>query len=225
MAAIAETGPDALLEPHVAEYKVDISVLGGVLETRLERTETGYRATHVVRATGLSRLLAGGSISDTSEFEVVDDTLRPRRFATEDTASRDRTQADIRFDWSANTAAGSVNGEPFELELAEPMHDRISIQYKLMHDLLEGRADSSYVLFEPDELKDLDVRIVGEREVEVPAGRFRVLGVQQQATESRRITTLWCAPELGYLPVVIEQHRKGKLRMRATLKDYRPLDG
>jgi hypothetical protein len=29
--------------------------------------------------------------------------------------------------------------------------------------------------------------------------------------------------ELGYLPVLIEQHRKGKLRMRAELKTYAEL--
>jgi hypothetical protein len=30
-------------------------------------------------------------------------------------------------------------------------------------------------------------------------------------------------PELGYLPAVIEQHRKGKLRMRAELSSYTAL--
>jgi hypothetical protein len=29
--------------------------------------------------------------------------------------------------------------------------------------------------------------------------------------------------ELGYLPVLIEQHRKGKLRMRAELSNYTEL--
>jgi hypothetical protein len=34
---------------------------------------------------------------------------------------------------------------------------------------------------------------------------------------------LWCAPELDFLPVVIEQHRKGKLNFRASLTNYTPL--
>jgi hypothetical protein len=37
---------------------------------------------------------------------------------------------------------------------------------------------------------------------------------------SSRVTTLWCVPELEYLPVIIEQHRKGKLNLRAVLASY-----
>jgi len=37
------------------------------------------------------------------------------------------------------------------------------------------------------------------------------------------VTTLWCVEELGYVPVLIEQHRKGKLRMRAELQTYTAL--
>jgi hypothetical protein len=33
---------------------------------------------------------------------------------------------------------------------------------------------------------------------------------------------LWCVEELGFLPVLIEQHRKGKLRVRASLRKYEP---
>jgi len=40
---------------------------------------------------------------------------------------------------------------------------------------------------------------------------------------SKRITTMWCVEALDYLPVIIEQHRKGKLKMRAVLSSYSPL--
>ena len=55
------------------------------------------------------------------------------------------------------------------------------------------------------------------------AGEFNAVGIQHQAENSSRVTTLWCVKELGYLPVVIEQHRKGKLRMRAELSKYAAL--
>ena len=56
----------------------------------------------------------------------------------------------------------------------------------------------------------------------VASGEFDVIGIQHQAEGSKRQTTLWCAKKLDYLPVVIEQHRKGKLRVRATLRRYTP---
>jgi hypothetical protein len=77
-------------------------------------------------------------------------------------------------------------------------------------------------MFEIDRLRPVNVKIVGEKSVDVPAGEFDVVGIQHQAEGSKRVTTLWCAKELDYLPVIIEQHRKGKLRVRATLMEYEP---
>lgn len=227
LSLIALAGPanaEERLQPHTAEYKVDISVLGGVLRTELMETGNGYVARHVVKATGLSRVLAGGAITDLSEFETTRDGLRPTRFETDDTITRDKTRAAIRFDWEAGQATGRVNGEDFAVDIDSLMFDRLSIQYELMHDLLNGRPSDRYVLFEVDEFKKLNIRMIGERQVEVPAGKFTAIGVQHQAVDSKRITTLWCVEELGYLPVIVEQHRKGKLRMRATLRKYEPRD-
>ena len=101
-------------------------------------------------------------------------------------------------------------------------HDRVSIQYEMMRDLMNGGVSDSYVLYDIDRLKTLNVSLISARDVKVPAGTFTVIGVRHQAEGSSRITTLWCAEELDYLPVIIEQHRKGKLRLRATLSRYTP---
>ncbi len=52
------------LTPHIAEYKIEISIVNGKLTTQFETTETGYMAESVIKATGLSRLIAGGSIRE-----------------------------------------------------------------------------------------------------------------------------------------------------------------
>ena len=92
-------------------------------------------------------------------------------------------------------------------------------------DLLNGAASDRYTMFEIDRLRPVNISILGEKVVKVDAGEFDVIGIRHQAEGSKRATTLWCAAELGYLPVVIEQHRKGKLRVRATLTDYTPTEG
>jgi hypothetical protein len=94
-----------------------------------------------------------------------------------------------------------------------------------MHDLLNNQRSDKYTMFEIDRIRPVNVRVIGEKRVDVPAGKFDVIGIQHQAEGSKRVTTLWCARELDYLPVIIEQHRKGKLRVRATLTDYVPTTG
>ncbi len=210
------------LTPHSAEYKVKISVLSGRLNTRLQATDTGYEATHRIVPTGFAKLLVGGSIEETSSFDSDVEGVLPTHYVSSDTLSKDKTSADLSFEWSTGEVNGTVNGEIVTEVLEGLAHDRVSIQYELMRDLMNSGASETYILYDIDRLKTLNVSLIGARDVKVPAGSFTVIGVQHQAEGSSRITTLWCAEELDYLPVIIEQHRKGKLRLRATLSRYIP---
>ena len=210
------------LTPHTAEYRIKISVVGGRLSTELKSTDSGYVARHFVEPTGMSKIIAHGDITEISEFAAGDDGIYPIAYQTNDTIDKDDPRADIRFDWNTFEASGTVNDEEFHTSLDRLRQDRVSIQYALMHDLLNDQLSAQYYLFEADKIKTLNVRSIGTRQIEVPAGTFTAVGIQHQAENSSRVTTLWCAEELGYLPVVIEQHRKGKLRVRATLRRYTP---
>jgi hypothetical protein len=213
------------LTPYSAEYKVKISVLSGRLTTELRPLADGYEATHVIEPQGMASLLKDGRISEQSRFAAQAEGVRASWYRSEDSLSSDETRAEVTFDWAAGEMSGSVNDEAVRIPFDGVIHDRVAIQYQLMHDLQNGGPDERYVLFDIDEFKTLVVRTVGERKVSTPAGDFTAVGIQHQAENSSRITTLWCVRELGYLPVVIEQHRKGKLRMRAELRRYSELPG
>ena len=213
---------ESTLTPHAATYKVKISVLGGQLNTELRATPNGYAAVHEIKPTGISRMFLRGTIRETSRFDTTADGVRPREYESVDQLSRQKTNASISFDWESGEARGTVNGEEVVSVMDALAHDRVSIQYELMHDLLNGEPSPNYTMFEIDRLRPVNVSIVGKKTVTVPAGNFEVVGIQHQAEGSKRISTLWCAEELGYLPVIIEQHRKGKLRVRATLVEYTP---
>lgn len=212
------------LTPYSAEYKVKISILSGRLTTELRSLADGYEAVHVIEPQGLASMLKDGEINERSRFSADDDGIRANWYRSEDSLSSDQTRAEVTFDWSASEISGTVNDDDIRFALDGIAHDRVAIQYQLMHDLLNGGPDERYVLFDIDEFKTLIVRNVGERTVSTPAGDFRAIGIQHQAENSSRVTTLWCVQELGYLPVLIEQHRKGKLRMRAELRTYAELE-
>lgn len=206
------------LTPHTAQYKVKISILSGQLNTELRATDSGYIATHIIKPTGLARL-RGGRMHVSSEFATAADGVRPVSFHEIDTI-RKEPEARIRFDWSTNQASGTVGADEVLLQLDGISHDNVSIQYELMHDLLNGEPDETYVLFDVDKMRIANVRNIGTRTIKTKAGNYEAVGIQHQKEGSSRVTTLWCAPHLDYLPVVIEQHRKGKLNFRATLTRY-----
>ncbi|MDH4124933.1 MAG: DUF3108 domain-containing protein [Gammaproteobacteria bacterium] len=214
---------ETLLTPHRAEYKVSVSVFTGQLNTELRTTPGGYVATHAIKTTGMSRMLASGNITETSMFAPQPEGIRPRTFQSNDTLTRDKNRAEIQFDWASGEATGTVNGEAFASSMDAVAYDRVSIQYELMSDLMNGTTGAEYVLFDIDELKTITVQNIGTRIVSVPAGKYEAIGVRHQAPGSKRVTTMWCVRELNYLPVIVEQHRNGKLRMRAELRSYSPL--
>jgi hypothetical protein len=167
-------------------------------------------------------MFARGTIEETSSFDTAPTGVKPREYVSIDTLSRDKENVRVSFDWQTGEARGTVNGSEVVSIIEGIAHDRISIQYEVMHDLLNSVASDKYTMFEIDRLRPVNVRTIGKRRVDVPAGEFDVIGIQHQAEGSKRVTTLWCARELDYLPVIIEQHRKGKLKVRATLTEYRP---
>jgi hypothetical protein len=213
---------EMLLAPHTAQYKIKISIFGGILFTELRSSETGYVATHRIETRGMASLFSNGSISESSAFDIAADGVRPTNYISDDTLTKDKTQANIRFDWSTGEASGIVNGAAVVSQLDDIAFDRISIQYELMHDLLNGGPNTEYTLFEVDKLKTVVVTNIGPKQVSTPAGKFDAIGIQHQAVNSKRITTLWCVEELDFLPVIVEQHRKGKLQVRAALQKYTP---
>lgn len=212
----AESG----LTPHKARYDVRISVLSGTLLSEVTAAEPGFMANTVIKPTGMSRMIARGVIQESSYFLLDPDGVQPAQYRSIDTLSSEDETVTLDFDWREHKVQGAVNDQVFHSDLDGRVHDRVSIQYELMLDLLSGAADDQYWMLDGDELKRLNVTNVGTKTVQVPYGTFEVTGIQHSKENSTRVTTLWCAEKLGYLPVVIEQHRNGKLGVRAVLASY-----
>lgn len=210
------------LTPHVAEYKVKIKFLSGKLKTEVKATDDGYSAESVLRASGLARLFVRGEIREKSAFTVIEGVVRPARYDSTDSISKHAKSLHFDFDWDQQIVTGTINDQDLQLELQGLVYERVSIQYQLMLDLQNQRIREAYALLDDFEPKLLQVSTIAKKQVKVPFGKFEAIGVQHRKKDSGRVTTLWCVEELGYLPVIIEQHRDGKLTVRAVLTRYEP---
>ena len=208
--------------PHIATYKVKISIASGTLTSVVRETGNGFFVQSRIEPKGLAGLLTSGDIVESSLFAVTDEGVRPQVYSSDDSISSKKAKMDFVFDWDARRVSGNVNDDRYEYALEDDFHDRVSIQYALMHDLMTNSPATEYVLMDGDELKQLEIRNIGKKRIKVPLGSFDAIGVEHQAEGSKRVTTLWCAEELGFLPVLIEQRRKGKVYVRAVLADYDP---
>lgn len=209
------------LAPFEAEYRVKMGALSGAMRMSLANGDEGLVANSLLEPRGLASLFAGGRVEETAWMAIEDNRVVPQRYEMTDTIDRDGEEVTIRFDWAAREASGRGEGGDFAHAIDPATYDRTSIQYALMLDLLHGRSAAEYTMLDGDRRKELTISHLGDSIVKVPLGEFTVRKVRHQAANSSRVTTLYCAPELGYLPVRIEQHRKGKLVVRAELKAHR----
>lgn len=211
---------DVALVPHHTVYDIEISVLGGRLETKLQFDGNLFTAESNIRPTGLASIFKHGNINEWSQFDVQENAIRSLDYRSDDSLASKEKHITLEFNWLENRVGGLINGSTYEAELEEQLVDRSTLQYALMYDLLNDRLRSEYVLQDGEKRKVLTVSNRGKRVIKVPFGTFEAVGIQHKAGNSRRETTLWCAEALGYLPIVIEQHRKGKLRGRVVLKKF-----
>lgn len=220
--AVCGAETDAYLVPHAAEYDVRIGLLRGTMSSQLDFIDGSYQSISIVNATGIARLIARGSIIEESTFKIVDGQLRPYRYTGSDHISSAGQDVSMSFDWTNSVIELRIDDQDIELELVPGAIDRASLQYALMNDLASGRVRDRYTIQDADETKVLNVRAAGKKTVKTPFAELTVVGVSHQAAGSSRLTTLWCAPALGYLPVVIEQYRDGKLKGQVLLSAYSP---
>lgn len=211
------------LTPYNAEYKIKILILRGKLFTEVRQTETGYMAHSVVQPSGIAKLFVRGNVEESAWFATNDTGVVPERYSSIDNLSSDQKVMNFQFDWDRNEVSGTINDEQHRIELDGLVHDRVSIQYELMLDLLNNTPADNYTLLNNDELRPIVVSNIGSKALKVPFGKFEAVGIQHSTPDASRVTNLWCVEELDYLPVMIEQYRDGKLRVRAVLKHYQPI--
>jgi len=210
------------LTPFEAEYKVKIKGLRGQMTLSLEEVDGGYIARSELKPRGLASMFARGRVEESTRFGIADVRVVPASYTMTDTIGKNEKSGALEFDWASGRATGSTEEGPVAHDIDSATYDRASIQYALMLDLLNGRSATSYTMLDGDRRKALTISHLGDSVLDVPLGRYTVSGVSHQASGSSRMTTLYCASVLGFLPVQIEQYKNDKLQVRAQLVRYTP---
>ncbi|MFK8029754.1 MAG: DUF3108 domain-containing protein [Gammaproteobacteria bacterium] len=230
--ATGATVSAADFEPHSAHYDVRIKMFKGSMVTGLQAEKGVFTGTSEIRARGLARLAAKGTIENRSQFRLSNDAVQPLAFEGNDSISKRKKKATLDFDWEALRVTGLTSqknsGELVENQVNDPVedgtHDAVSLQYALMHDLQKDQLRDQYILIDGSERKVINITRREPVTLRVPFGEFEAVPVEHQVEGSSRTTIFWLAEELNFLPVKIEQRRKGKRLMKAELGDYRPTE-
>ena len=211
------------LNPHNAEYSVNIRGIKGKLITSLESSKSTYKSRSTIQASGFVKLLLRGTIHELSEFNETQNSIHPNTFSSIDTLSRKPRRINLKFDLDKNMVKGNIDNETIRLEFDQATYDRESLKYALMHHLLNNKELVNFKLIEDNELKQLLITSIGTNLIKTPYGEFEAIGIKHAGVNSSKESIFWCVEKLGYLPVRIEQYRNKKPWMTAVLTKYNNL--
>jgi hypothetical protein len=205
----AATDPaDSRLEPYTARYQVSYRGLaGGYVESSLKPGSAPGVWLYATRAfpNFLGRMAISPAAREHGTMQIAHESVRPLEFEFNDGSAEDAKDVVLKFDWGAGRVTGTADGKPLEYQVEPGTQDTASVQAAMIVELLAGRTPTGFPIVAGGKLRQY--RYWSEDTV--------IWASQRDG--SSRISRVWHAPELGYVPVQAIQYRKGKAELQMKL--------
>lgn len=201
-------------EPFKATYAVSFRGLsGGTLQMQWRRdTASGHYVFETkANPSTLARLVISGDAFERSTLENTSSGVRPLSWEANDGKSGDKGDGTLQFDWTTSSASGTYEGQPVNLTLEPGMQDRLSIQVSVMAALMNGHEPGTIAMINGDSIRHYSYTRGKTETVTTKLGAQEAIVYESTRPNSNRVSRVWHAPALGYLPVRAEQIRKGKV--------------
>lgn len=197
-----------MLRPYVAEYETRSRGLTSTTTRTLRRSDTGTAVHTYHLGQEISVRLLGAnliSVDESSHFARVDGSLVPGAYRYEQTGIKRRDEH-IRFDWEKRSAQVSTRDGEQTFRLESGTLDRLSLIAQIRLDVQaaiqadSGQTDFHYPIMEDDGMAMHLYRLDGRETLETPIGRLETVRLERiREPDSSRTTTVWLAPEAGYV--------------------------
>jgi hypothetical protein len=209
--------------PFTAKFAIEWKgITAGFSTLELTRNSSDtytYRSRNLAR--GIFRLVFPDAISQESTLSIVNGGVRPLSYHADD-GERDSDKAvTLQFDWRARRVTGIAEKKPVDLALESGTQDSLSVQIELMQELAAGLAPKSFWLIDDDAIKEYTYTREGTTTLDTPLGKLEAVIYRSERPGSDRVTRLWLAPSLGYLPVRAERSRAGKIDFSLSIRELK----
>lgn len=202
----AVASPGNLPGPFMASYALtSTGVRFATMKRSFSPLEDGTYLYHSETNTdGLLALVRKDNISEKSTWQYAGGQLQPLHYSYLHTGGKKDRNVEIEFDWDARKITNTINGASWRMPLQAYIMDKLLYQLAIMYDLDKGMDKISYAIADGGKIKSYDFELVGKESVDTPIGKFEALKLSRHKSNTVQNTTIWCARELGYLPIKVE---------------------
>jgi hypothetical protein len=200
---------DHLPPPFSAIYKLYVNGIpvGKGSRSLTKISADKFKFETIGETTGLAALIQTLRIEEHSIFTQINGKIRPLEYTYRQTGRKARHNQ-VLFNWSTKTAQDVYQGETKIVSLTEPVLDRLIYQLVLMQELQQGKRQLQYQVVNKGKISTYIPTLLGKETVKTGLGELETLKYERLSSNKKRRTTLWCAPQLHYLPVRVEHAEK-----------------
>ena len=193
-------------------------IAGGKVRLATTQNEDGgYTFEYSIIPGKLIRIFTRGTLRETTKFEVVDGRPRALDYTLFNTVGSKPRNGHVVFDWEDGVVRGNYKERAIDIPIPENAADRAMLQLVLMADLRNDNLQEKYAAYDKDEFISILVERIGEETIKTSIGTFSTVVLRYSDEDGSSDTVLWCAEELGYLPVRIQANDEGKEVLVANL--------
>jgi len=206
--------------PFEIEYEVGNNLISaGSATLSLSRHGDEWIYSLTTAPSGIFKLTGKGKIQEISVLNVSKDKAPlPARYTFRQD-EEDRRSIDAWFNWDDNEVKIKQRGEEVVEAFNDPILDRLSVTLAIMEQLRNGFERAELQVLDRGRIKTVIFENESTETVKTRLGETEVIRVRSYNKDGdrRRETITWFAPKFDYVPVKIEQRKRGKLVARLTL--------
>ena len=141
---------NAVPADYEAVYTVKLLQADGTLRAKLENNDGTYTYTLKTEPTGFWKLIANGSINESSEFEIINDEIRSINYRLNDTIRRNARESEVDFDWSKKVIKGFYKDRVINFNIEKRILTRILLQIEIMHQKQRNNLKDTYLIIDKE---------------------------------------------------------------------------
>jgi len=204
---VSAAAPVHDLKPYTATYNgIWHGMTVAVSSLKLEQTGDTWTFSSRSEGRGIGRLASSVFPPlQVSVVRVTDQGVQPQSFKS---SGGDASKSiELNYDWQSHKVTGTYEGTKVDLPLTAHVEDDGSVQLGLMVELLAGRTPPTVQLIDKNSVREYQFTRGAEATIKTPMGDVRTVVFKSQKKYSPRITSFWCAPDRGYIPMKVQQKK------------------
>lgn len=224
IAAARAFAADAQPQPFTAEYSIEWKGFRvGTSQLQFATAPGGhYSYTSRIAARGIFRIAFPDAITQSSTFTFDDSGMpKPLSYRASDGSSGKERDVSLDFDWTGNRVSGVAEKQPVDVPLRPGTQDAMSVQIAMLRGVAADQAPKTFLMIEKDEITDYVYTSEGTARLSTALGDIDTIIWASRRPNSDKVTRLWCAPSLGYVPVRAERKRGTKTEWLMNIRSFK----